>query len=85
MINVKKHCDQLNTMANYESIKSSVEKNGEVMIRLGTGEEFELHKHNVKFDDNTKEIIVDASAETYWINADSISYYWIHREGPKKE
>ena len=46
-------------MANYESIKSSVEKNGEVMIRLGTGEEFELHKHNIKFDDNTKEIIVD--------------------------
>jgi hypothetical protein len=72
-------------MANYESIKDSVENNGEVMIRLGSGEELELHKHNVKFDDNTKEIIVDAGAETYWITAENIMYHWIHREGIKKE
>ena len=72
-------------MANYESIKDSVENNGEVMIRLGSGEELELHKHNVKFDDNTKEIIVDAGAETYWITAENIVYHWIHREGIKKE
>ena len=41
-------------MANYNSIKNSVETNGEVMIRLGSGEELELHKHNVRFDDNQR-------------------------------
>ncbi len=54
MINVKKHCDQLTTITNYEFLKSSVENNGEVMIRLVADEEFELHKHNAKFEDNTK-------------------------------
>jgi len=72
-------------MANYESIRSSVENNGEVMIRLSSGEELELHKHNVKFDDGTKEIIVDGGSEVYWINAENIVYYWIHKEGPHKE
>ena len=36
-------------MANYEVSKASVDKNGEVMVRLDTGEKIELHKHNVKF------------------------------------
>ena len=72
-------------MANFEAVKASVEKNGEVMIRLDTGEKIELHKHNVKFENATKEIVVDASTETYWIGADRISYYWIHKEGFEKE
>ena len=72
-------------MANYEGLKSSVEKNGEVMIRLDTGEKIELYKHNVKFENATKEIVVDAATETYWIGADRISYYWIHKEGMEKE
>ena len=71
-------------MANYDSIKNSVETNGEVMIRLGSGEELELHKHNVRFDENTKEIIVDAGTEIYWVTADNIVYHWIHKEGIKK-
>ncbi|MGE5662462.1 MAG: hypothetical protein ACM3X1_09480 [Ignavibacteriales bacterium] len=66
-------------------MKSNVEKNGEVMIRLDTGEKIELHKHNVKFENATKEIVVDAASETYWIGADRISYYWIHKEGMEKE
>jgi hypothetical protein len=72
-------------MANYEALKSSVEKNGEVMVRLDTGEKIELHKHNVKFENATKEIVVDSATETYWIGADRISYYWIHKEGMEKE
>jgi hypothetical protein len=71
-------------MANYDSIKNSVESSGEVMIRLGSGEELELHKHNVRFDDNTKEIIVDAGTEIYWVTADNVVYHWIHKEGIKK-
>jgi hypothetical protein len=72
-------------MANYEALKASVDKNGEVMIRLDTGEKIELHKHNVKFENATKEVVVDSGTETYWIGADRVSYYWIHKEGFEKE
>jgi hypothetical protein len=72
-------------MANYESLKASLQKNGEVMIRLDTGEKIELHTHNVKFEDSTKEIVIDAATDTYWIGADRVSYYWIHREGFEAE
>ncbi len=67
-------------MANYDALKASVDKNGEVMIRIDTGEEIELHRHNVQFDDGTKEIVVDAGIKTYWIGADRVSYYWIHKQ-----
>ena len=79
------HSISINYMANYEALKASVAKNGEVMIRLDTGEKIELHIHNVRFEDSTKEIVVDAATETYWIGADRVSYYWIHREGFAKE
>jgi hypothetical protein len=72
-------------MASYDALKASVAKNGEVMIRLDRGEKIELHIHNVKFEDATKEIMVDAGTETYWIGADRVSYYWIHKEGFEKE
>jgi hypothetical protein len=72
-------------MASYDALKASVAKNGEVMIRLDTGEKIELHIHNVKFEYATKEIMVDAGTETYWIGADRVSYYWIHKEGFEKE
>ncbi|MDH5569975.1 MAG: hypothetical protein OEX98_09345 [Nitrosopumilus sp.] len=55
------------------------------MLKLGSGEKLELHKHNVSFDESTQEIKVDAASKTYWISADSIAYYWIHREGVEKE
>ncbi|MGB7632892.1 MAG: hypothetical protein WBL68_04150 [Nitrososphaeraceae archaeon] len=72
-------------MANYEALKASVDKNGEVMIRLDTGESIELHKHNVKFENATKEIVVDSGPQTSWIGADRVTYYWIHKEGFEKE
>jgi hypothetical protein len=72
-------------MADYEALKTSVAKNGEVMIRLDTGEKIELHIHNTKFNDATKEVIVDASSETYFIGVDRVSYYWIHKESMVKE
>ena len=73
------------SMANYKTLKASVAKNGEVMVRLDTGEKIELHIHNVKFEDSTEEIVVDAGTETYWIGADRVSYYWVHKEGIEKE
>ncbi len=85
LTNFKKYSLLIDFMANYEGLKASVAKNGEVMIRLDTGEKIELHIHNVKFEDATKEIMVDAGTETYWIGADRVSYYWIHKEGFEKE
>ena len=41
-------------MANYDALKASVDKNGEVMIRLDTGEKLELHKHNGEVRINKK-------------------------------
>jgi len=67
-------------MVNFNALKECVEKNGEVMIRFDTGEKLELHKHNVKFEDSRQEIVVDGSSETYWIDTNKVSYYWIHRE-----
>ena len=66
-------------MANYEALKTSLEQNGELLIRLDTGEKMELHKHNVKFVESTEEIVIDSGTETFWIGADRISYYWIHK------
>lgn len=71
-------------MVNYEALKNSLEKNGEVMICVDSGEKIELHKHNVRFEDSTQEVVIDAASETYWIGADKISYYWIHKEGFEK-
>lgn len=72
-------------MANYDALRESLNKNGEVMIRLDTGESIELHIHNVKFVDGTKEIMVDSGTQITWIGADRVSYYWIHKEGFEKE
>lgn len=44
------------------------------MIRIDTGEQIELHIHNVRFNDPTNEIVVDAGIETYWMGADRVSY-----------
>ena len=41
-------------MANYDALKDSLDKNGEVMIRLDTGEKLERHKHNVEVRLNKK-------------------------------
>ena len=85
LVKVNRCWEGKQSMANFEALKASVDKNGEVMVRLDTGEKIELHKHNVKFENATKEIVVDAGTETYWMGADRISYYWIHKEGFEKE
>jgi hypothetical protein len=67
-------------MANFEAVKTSLDQNGELLIRLDTGEKMELHKHNVSFEKTTEEIVIDGGTDIYWIAADRISYYWIHKE-----
>ena len=67
-------------MVDYNSLKKALEDYGEIMIKTDSGSIFELHKHNVTFDDSTKTIIVDAANEIFWIDSDKIEYYWIHKK-----
>lgn len=62
----------LTPISSYEALKSSLDKNGEVMLRLDTGDKIWPHKHNVQFGDNTKEIVIDLGTETFWIGADIV-------------
>lgn len=63
----------------YQNVKKALKESGEVMIKVGDGQKFELHLHNTKFDDANKMIVLDAGVETYWINGNDIIYFWVHR------
>ena len=67
-------------MSNYEFIKNALEKKGELMIKTDNGEKFELHKHNVKFNDDNKIIEIDGGDQVFWLDSKKIAYYWIHKE-----
>lgn len=61
----------------YERLKEALQEYGELMIKLDSGEEAELHLHNTEFiEDNM--IKVDADDEIHWFDANKIERYWIH-------
>lgn len=55
-----------------------VDENGEVMVMSDTGEKFELHKHNVKFDESADLVEIDGGTKKFWLIPSKIAYYWIH-------
>lgn len=61
----------------FERLEALVEENGEVMIRLDSGEEAELHKHNVEFAAPPMVKVTTADA-IHWFNADKVEAAWIH-------
>lgn len=61
----------------YERLRETVQEYGEVMIRLDSGEEAELHLHNAEFVEEPI-IKVDADDEVHWFNAEKVERYWIH-------
>ncbi|MFB6216379.1 MAG: hypothetical protein ABEJ72_05365 [Candidatus Aenigmatarchaeota archaeon] len=61
----------------YEDLKKAVENLGEVMVRMDSGKEIELHNHNVQFMDGRFK--VETGTEVYWFDADKIESYWIHK------
>lgn len=63
----------------YEDVKNLLKEAGEVMITVADGKKFELHLHNVTFDDTNKRIKIEGANETYWIDGNQIVYYWIHK------
>ena len=41
-------------MANFQRIKDELEKSGELMLKLGSGEKLELHKHDIPLELTTR-------------------------------
>jgi len=62
----------------YQRLKDAIKEYGEIMIRLDSGEEAELHLHNTEFIDKDQTIKVDADDEIHWFNGNKIERYWIH-------
>jgi hypothetical protein len=54
-------------MVSFEALKSGMERNGEVMIRLKMVEEIELHKQNVRFENATREIVVGSGTNEIYV------------------
>lgn len=67
-------------MTQFEQLQQALEEKGELMVKSDTGEKFELHKHNVRFDEKSKMIEIDSGDKTFWLVPEKISYMWIHKE-----
>lgn len=60
-------------------LESALDEYGELMIRLASGEEGELHLHNVEFEEEPY-IKVEGEDAERWINTALVESYWIHDE-----
>lgn len=65
-------------MANLEQLQQMVEDKGELMVMSDTGEKFELHKHNVKFDKSSDLVEIDGGTKKFWLIPSKIAYFWTH-------
>lgn len=63
----------------YERLEQALSDFGEVMIRLDSGKEAELHLHNTEFVGEPF-VKVEADNETIWFNAEKVESYWIHED-----
>lgn len=63
----------------FERLQKAVDEKGEVMIKMDSGEDHELHKHNAEFL-NSGLIRVDADDKIHWLNPDKVERYWIHKD-----
>jgi len=63
----------------YQRIKEKLQETGELMILTDSGEERELHLHNVEFKEEPIAEI-EGGEGTHWINLNKVEEYWIHQE-----
>lgn len=63
----------------FDTLREELEEKGEIMVRTDSGEDRELHKHNVEFLDSGM-IKIEADEETHWLNPEKIERYWIHED-----
>ncbi|NND86351.1 MAG: hypothetical protein HKM23_03265 [Nitrosopumilus sp.] len=71
-------------MLKLEQLQQLVEEKGEVMVMSDTGEKFELHKHNVKFDRSSDLVEIDGDAKKFWLLPSKISYCWTHNKAKEE-
>jgi hypothetical protein len=65
-------------MTQLEQLQKLVEDKGELMVMSDTGEKFELHKHNVRFDKSSELVEIDGGTKKFWLLPSKIAYYWTH-------
>ena len=65
-------------MTKLQQLQQLVEEKGELMVMSDTSEKFELHKHNVKFDDSSDLIGIDGDTKKFWLILSKITYCWTH-------
>ena len=65
-------------MPKLQQLQQLVEEKGELMVMSDTGEKFELHKHNVKFDESSDLVEIDGGSKKFWLIPSKIAYYWTH-------
>lgn len=61
----------------YEQLRNLLGETGEVMVRLDSGKEAELHRHNVTFEAEPMIRVVTGDA-VHWFNAEKVESCWIH-------
>jgi len=66
------------TMSKLKQIQTLLDEKGELMVMSDTGEKFELHKHNVGFDEASDTIEIDGGTKKFWLIPSKIAYYWTH-------
>lgn len=65
-------------MSKLKQIQTLLDEKGELMVMSDTGEKFELHKHNVDFDESSDTIEIDGGTKKFWLIPSKIAYYWTH-------
>lgn len=60
-------------------LRDALDEKGEVMVETASGETYELHKHNVEFEDEPY-VKVEADGALHWIDTTFVERYWIHEE-----
>ncbi len=63
----------------YERIRDALQESGELMLRMASGEDVEVHLHNTEFIEEPI-IKVEGQDETHWFNAEQVERYWIHQD-----
>lgn len=63
----------------YSRIKEKLQESGELMLRMSSGEDVEVHLHNTEFVEEPL-IKVEGQDETHWFNAEEVERFWIHQD-----
>lgn len=67
-------------MEMFELLQENLEEYGELMIRMDSGEDRELHLHNTEFLEDEGLVKVEADDEIHWFDGEKVERFWIHED-----